>query len=90
MLKKDFNKRPVPYPVICVFVFNAGSASGNIGLAENDSGVVVKSECIYNKREVPYPSCHASTLAETPDEPVVADPGKINAKQLLTSCGLYK
>lgn len=69
--------------VICVFGFVAVLASGYIGIADNDSGVIVKSEFIYNKGDVPFPSCHASTIAETPDRLVVADPGKINAKPII-------
>jgi predicted neuraminidase len=46
--------------------------SGYIGGEAGDSIVIVKSEFVYSKSDVSFPSCHASTIAETPEGLVVA------------------
>jgi predicted neuraminidase len=58
--------------VILVLGFVSVLLSGFMGTTDNNSGVLIKSEFIYSKSDVSFPSCHASTIAETPVGLVVA------------------
>jgi predicted neuraminidase len=71
-MKEIVKKRIHTNQVIFVLGFVAVLTSGFFGTTDNYSGVVAKSEFIYSKRDVSFPSCHASTIAETHDGLVVA------------------
>jgi predicted neuraminidase len=46
--------------------------SGYMDKMRHEPGIVIKSEFIYNKKDVSFPSCHASTIVATSDGLVVA------------------